>query len=520
VWERVERVTEVRGERFRTRARSLKEIGWRRVLPPASEESEIVVLQPLAEGESAASGVSVRTVSTESTSDETRPPARITEARLLSLMENAGKLVEDEDHAAAIDEKGIGTPATRADVIENLIAKGYVVRVAKALRPTVKGIRLIDTLHRINVVRLTSPELTGEIEHHLLEVERGSRKASDFMNEITNYACEIVETAKTFEYEDLYDTKTPLGSCPCCGRPVFEMAWFYRCTEQPGVEREDDCPMRFWKDTSGRYLDRDAVKALLRDGKTGTLDGFTARNGRTYKGFIEVDREEWKLVVKSLGYNEGEGVSELVEYEVNPDPLGPCPFGEGCSIVESTTQYICERQLKFDQLKSEKDGKEKTEGAQNGDSEQPPKGCGFVLPRTVCKREITRDEAEVYLANRKTDLLEDFTSRFGRPFSAILTLKENGRHGFEFPPRKPRGSEAGEEQASGAKRSKKTAKKKATQQETAQTKTTQKKAAKKTTAKKVAKKQAAKKTTTQKATKKKAVRKAITRKKGVADPLS
>jgi hypothetical protein len=188
--------------------------------------------------------------------------------------------------------------------------------------------------------------------------------------------------------------------------------------------------------------------------------------------------------------------------------------------VESTTQYICERQLKFDQLKSEKDGKEKTEGAQNGDSEQPPKGCGFVLPRTVCKREITRDEAEVYLANRKTDLLEDFTSRFGRPFSAILTLKENGRHGFEFPPRKPRGSEAGEEQASGAKRSKKTAKKKATQQETAQTKTTQKKAAKKTTAKKVAKKQAAKKTTTQKATKKKAVRKAITRKKGVADPLS
>ena len=319
VWERVERVTEVQGEKFRTRARSLKETGWRTVLPPAIEEPETVVLQPLAQGESAASGVSVRTVSTESESDETRPPARITEARLLSLMENAGKLVEDEDHAAAIDEKGIGTPATRADVIENLIAKGYVVRVAKALRPSVKGIRLIDTLHRIDIARLTSPELTGEIEHHLLEVERGSRKASDFMAEITNYACEIVETAKTFEYEDLYDTKTPLGSCPSCGKPVFEMAWFYRCTEEPGVEREDDCPMRFWKDTSGRYLNRDAVSALLRDGKTGTLDGFTARNGRTYKGFIEVDREEWKLVVKSLGYNEGEGVSELVEYDVNPD---------------------------------------------------------------------------------------------------------------------------------------------------------------------------------------------------------
>ena len=475
VWERVERVTEVQGEKFRTRARSLKETGWRTVLPPASEETEAVVLQPLAVGEEATTGVAVRTVSTESEADETHHPPRITEARLLSLMENAGKLVEDEDHAAAINEKGIGTPATRADVIENLIAKGYVVRIAKALRPSVKGIRLIDTLHRINIARLTSPELTGEIEHHLLEVERGTRKASDFMDEITTYACDIVEVAKTFEYEDLYDTKTPLGSCPSCEKPVFELAWFYRCTEEPGIEREDDCPMRFWKDTSGRYLNRDAVSALLRDGKTGTLDGFTSRNGRTYKGFIEINREEWKLVVKSLGYNEGEDVSELVEYEVNSDPLGRCPFEEECTVVESSTQYLCARQLKIDQLKSEKSEKGengKTESAEDGESEELPKGCGFVFPRTVCKREITRDEAETYLTNRKTDLLEDFTSRFGRPFSATLSLKENGRHGFEFSPRKPRGGKAGEGKASGAKRKKKTTKKKTTEKKVTKKKAT------------------------------------------------
>jgi DNA topoisomerase-3 len=515
VWERVERITKVEGERFRTRARSLKEPGWRTVLPPASEESEVAVLHPLAPGEEAASGVAVRTVSTELEADETRPPARITEARLLSLMENAGKLVEDEDHAAAIDEKGIGTPATRADVIENLIAKGYVVRVNKALRPSVKGIRLIDTLHRIDIARLTSPELTGEIEHHLLEVERGSREADDFMEEITNYACEIVDTAKTFEYEDLYDTVTPLGKCPACGRPVFEMAWFYRCTEEPGVEREDDCPMRFWKDTSGRYLDRDAVTALLRDGKTGPLDGFTARNGRTYKGTIEIDREEWKLVVKSLGYNEGEGVSELVEYDVNPDPLGPCPFGEGCSVVESPTHYICERQLKIDQLKSEKAEKGEPKpprGEKDPEIEALPKGCGFVFPRTVCKREIARDEAEVYLANRKTDLLEDFTSRFGRPFSAILVLKENGRHGFEFLPRAPRGGKAGEKKTAGAKRKKQTAKKRTTKKKAAKQKTTQKKTAKKKTSKK--------KTAKKKATKKKATRKSTSRKKAAAEPPS
>ena len=145
-------VTEVGGEKFRTRARSLKEEGWRAVLPPAAEDPE-VSLRALIDGESNASGIAVRTDSAESEAQETRPPARVTEARLLSLMENAGKLVEDEDHAAAIDEKGIGTPATRADVIENLIAKGYVVRLAKALRPSVKGIRLIDTLHRIDIAQ-------------------------------------------------------------------------------------------------------------------------------------------------------------------------------------------------------------------------------------------------------------------------------------------------------------------------------------------------------------------------------
>ena len=101
-----------------------------------------------------------------------------------------------EDLAAVLHEKGIGTPATRADIIENLVAKGYVVRVDRALRPTVKGIRLIDTLGRIHIDRLTSPELTGEIEYHLLQVERGGRSAEDLMEEITGYASEVVERAK------------------------------------------------------------------------------------------------------------------------------------------------------------------------------------------------------------------------------------------------------------------------------------------------------------------------------------
>ncbi len=501
VWERVDRVTVAAGESFRTRARHLKEEGWRAVLPPGSDEERDAELRPLVEGSAEADGVGVRNLRVESEADETKPPPRITEARLLSLMENAGKQVEDEDHAAALHEKGIGTPATRADVIENLIAKGYAVRADKSLKPTVKGIRLIDILNRIDAQRLTSPALTGEIEFHLNQVEKGERDADDFMAEITDYAKEIVEIAKTFEYHELYEKEQPLGPCPACQRPVVEMVWFYRCEEQPDVEKEDDCPLRFWKDTSGRYMDRQSVRTLIQDGKTGPLEGFTARSGRTYKGFLELDREAWQVKVRSLGYDEGQ-ISDQPEYDVNPEPLGACPFEETCHVVESPVQYICERALKQDD---------------EARAEDAPKTCGFVFPRTVCKREITRDEAETYLKTGKTGLLTEFTSRFGRPFAATLVLKENGRHGFEFQPREGRGGAAKEEGGAGKKqaatRKKTTTRKKkaGTRKKTATKKKTgtRKKSAAKTSARKkqpATKKKAAVGTGTGKTTRKKATR--------------
>jgi DNA topoisomerase-3 len=382
--------------------------------------------------------------------EETRPPARITEARLLSLMENAGRNIEDEDLARVMHDKGLGTPATRAEIIENLIAKGYVIRVGKALRPTVKGIRLIDTLRRIHVDRLASAELTGEIEQHLSDIEKGERSAADVMAEMADYAREIVERAKGFEYEELYAGDPPLGACPACGRPVREYAWFYRCEPQPGVaearrkakDEEEanaiaDCPLRIWKDTSGRYVDRGSVAALLRDGRTGLLEGFVARGGRTYKGHLEIDHEEWRVKVVSEGWSE-EAASETPEYEVNPAPLGPCPASEQCEVVETPTHFACTTRLAADEQQAafrEARRLAREKGLEAPPKPEPPDHPGLLLPRTVCKREITRDEALVYLRDGRTELLTDFTSRFGRPFSAHLVLKENGRHGFEFPPR-------------------------------------------------------------------------------------
>jgi DNA topoisomerase-3 len=441
LWERVERITAVGAERFRTRARALQEPGWRAVLAQGDEEDEAAPLAPLRPGQDEVSGVAVRTTGSELRAEETKPPPRITEARLLSLMENAGKQIEDEDYAAVLHEKGIGTPATRAEIIENLIAKSYVVRIGKALRPSTKGIRLIDILRRIRADRLSSPELTGEIEYHLLQVERGQREAGDFMDEIRGYTREIVEAAKTFEYDALFAGEPPLGICPKCGREVRERAWFYADDSAADNKAEERCPFVMWKDVSGRYLDRKHAAALLRDGRTDPLDGFTARDGRLYRGYLEIDRETWKVVTRSLGASDEAAVA-AVEYEVNPEPLGRCPFDEDCAVVESPTSFVCERKLKEQELAK--------------DAERP-KSCGFVLPRTVCKREITREEARVYVQNRRTDLLTDFTSRFGRPFSATLVLRDNGRHGFEFPPRAGKAGDAEGGGRRGARRGRKPA---------------------------------------------------------------
>jgi DNA topoisomerase III len=439
IWERVERVTTVAGHRFRSRARTLVEAGWRAVIE--AEREDEASLPPLRPGANEASDVPVTTTAAELLSEQTRPSPRITEARLLSLMENAGEQVEDEDHAAAMNERGRGTPATRAEVIENLIAKGYVVRIGRVLRPTAKGIRLIDILRRIHVDRLASARLTGEIEFHLNQVEQGQRSGADFMDEMKDYAREIVDHGKSFEYEDLYASDPPLGSCPRCGRPVVEGPWFYRCQEQP--PRDEDCPFRIWKDTSGRYLDRSTAEVLLRDGRTGSLEGFTARNGRTYQAALEIDRDEWAVRVRPVAWEDGT-VREDPEYEVNPEPVGACPFEEECRVIETPTHFSCERKLK----EAELDGGNGSAAAASGEAPERPKSCGLALPRTVCKREITREEALVYLSSGRSELLTDFTSRYGRPFSATLVLKKTGRHGFEFPPRAPkRGAAEGDASA-------------------------------------------------------------------------
>ncbi len=436
-WTRVERITEVEGASFRSRSRTLEDAGWRTVAGQVEQEDQ--VLPPLVPDQTEAEGIAARTLEIELISDKTKPPPRYTEARMLSLMENAGKEIEDDEYADALRDKGLGTPATRADIIENLIAKGYMVRGSKGLRPTVKGIRLIDVLRRIQIDRLASAELTGELEFHLAQVEHGERTRDEFMEEIVRYTREIVERARTFEYEELYENDAPLGKCPRCGRPVYERSWFYRCEEVPGIADEDDCTFRIWKDKAGRYIDRETARTLLEKGETGELEGFSYRDGRIYSGILKL--EDLELVLQSVQGSSTERSSDAVEYEVDEQPLAPCPMGCGSEVIETSTQFVCraghERSEQLAKEKAEQVAALKAQGKKRPRVAAPAgdKPCPFVLPRTVCKREITREEAEAYLRDKRTPLLSEFTSRFGRPFAAILVLKENGKHGFEFQPR-------------------------------------------------------------------------------------
>ena len=516
IWSRVERTTIVENEHFRSRAKTLQTPGWREVLGDQEEASKDK-LSPLIEGQDKADNVEVDSKEYELVDEETKPPARITEARLLSLMENAGKAVEDEETAEAMRERGIGTPATRADTIENLISKGYVMRAGRGLTPSVKGIRLIDILQRMNAERLASPALTGELEQHLTEVERGATAETKFMDEVYDYTKEIVQLTKEFEFEDLFPDDEELGKCPLCDKPVYERSWFYRCKEPEGLPKKrppkkkkkkdeenaepeiKDCPFRIWKDKSGRYVDKETVKELLDKKTTRVLDGFMTRQGRTYRGQLEL--VDGAVELKRVAGGESD-LMGMPEYEVNEQPLATCPTCKKGDVVETRSTFVCSLGLAV--LKKLERDETTIFPVKKKEIPEDMEYCSFLLPRTVCKREMTREETSGYIKNGKTETLSDFISQKGRPFSAFLFLKETGRHGFEFPPR-------GEGKATAKKTTKKKAAKKKTKKKAAK-KTTKKKAAKKTTKKTAAKKTATKKTATKKTTAKKTTAKKTAKK--------
>jgi DNA topoisomerase III len=292
VYERTRIETTVEERVFRTSGRVLLQAGWKEVYGELGRDSEgseddsggdqtLPVVQQ---------GEEVETRSVETLEKETQPPRRFTEASLLGAMETAGKDISDADLREAMKDSGIGTPATRASIIERLIQVGYIDREGRALHATEKGIQVISLLGNHP---LTSAELTGDWEHRLGLIEQGSDTRKAFMSDIVKFTADTVQ-----ELDKLKEVKIEranLGPCPVCGRDVIENRKGYSCwsKDDPG------CGFVIWKKKAGKILPVSVVKELMATGKTEKpVTGFKGRSGRSFKAKLKLEQGEdgkWRV---------------------------------------------------------------------------------------------------------------------------------------------------------------------------------------------------------------------------------
>lgn len=383
------RVTRIEGESFKSEGKVLVSSGWLAVYGREidDESSTLAAIKP----KETVRGVEVRSVSLQ-----TKPPARLTEATLLSAMEGAGKLIDDEDLRAAMKEKGLGTPATRASIIEGLIYEKYVLREGRELIPTAKAGSLMIALHGLGIPELYSPELTAEWEQKLSLMQRGKLSRKTFMAEIVQMTEHIVGQAKNFEHDTIPGDFGAIGvPCPKCGGEVHENYKKFQCQA---------CDFAFWKILAGRQLETHEAEMLIEKREIGPLDGFRSRQGRAFSANLVLNKEF--AIEFSWGDAGNDEDGEGPDFS-GQEPLGLCPK---CSsrVFESPNAYVCEKAV----------GVNRT--------------CDFRSGRTILKRAVTREEMMTLLGTGKSPLLEKFISKKGRPFSAFLVRQPDGKIGFEF----------------------------------------------------------------------------------------
>ena len=385
------RITRVENEPFKTEGKVLVQPGWLEVYGRDQQGEMLTVVKP---------GEQVQTTDIEANGTQTKPPARYNEATLLSAMEHAGRLVDDEELAEAMRESGLGTPATRANIIEELIRHRYLVRENRELIPTAQAFQLITLLHGLDIDALSKPELTGDWEQKLHEIERGRLDRESFMDEIRGMTEEIVNRTKSYESDtvpgDYGELKTP---CPKCGNVVKENYRRFSCSNT-------DCDFDFGKAMGGRFFELEEADELLTNRSIGPLQGFRSKMGRPFAAIIKVTDEN--KVEFDFGNDEEEEAPDFTGQE----PIGKC-LACGSNVYEHGMHYVCEK--------------------------TPEKKCTFRSGKVILQREMTREELAKLLETRKTDLLEKFISKKGRPFKAYLVWDEKKKQtGFEFEPRKPK----------------------------------------------------------------------------------
>jgi DNA topoisomerase-3 len=389
------RITRIDGEPFKSEGKVMKEPGWLSVYGREAGTEDGNILVAVTDGKAVTESIEVKAF-------QTRPPARFSEATLLSAMEGAGKLVDDEELREAMSEKGLGTPATRAAVIEGLLQEDYIHRNGRELQPTPKAFSLMFALRHFGITELASPELTGDWEYKLKQMEQGKLPRTEFMNHITELTQDMVSRIKTGEIPDtaFQTLSTP---CPKCQGVVQENYRRFQCQA---------CDFAVWKVMGSREYGHEEVEELIRNGVVGPLQGFRSRLGRPFAAMVRLSKE-FKAEF-DFGQGNDDENAEPVDF-TGQEALGSCPKCQS-AVYEHELSYTCEKAI------------------------GPGRSCDFRTGRIILQRQIERDQVKKLLETGKTDLLHRFISKKGRPFSAFLVRGADGKIGFEFAPRAEKGS--------------------------------------------------------------------------------
>ena len=399
------RITEVSGHQFKTEGKVMTNPGWLAIYGKEAQDDT----DPENKGNlvAVAKGEKVKTEKVIANGLVTKPPARYSEATLLSAMEGAGKLIDDEELREAMAGKGLGTPATRAAIIEGLLYEKYLLREGRELIPTAKAFQLMTLLRGLGVDELTSPELTGEWENKLAQIERGKITRDEFMREIAQMTQVIVKRAKEFDNDTIPgDYATLHTPCPNCGGVIKENYRRFACTK---------CEFSMSKTPGSRQFEVAEVEELLSKREIGPLQGFRSKMGRPFAAILKIVRDEDIQNLKlefDFGQNQGDDEQGEDHDFSQAETLGACPKC-GANVYELGLAYVCEKSV------------------------QKPKACDFRSGRIILQQEILPEQMRKLLVEGKTDLLPGFISqRTRRPFKAFLVRGKDGKTSFEFEERK------------------------------------------------------------------------------------
>ncbi|MGB9184358.1 MAG: DNA topoisomerase 3 [Solirubrobacteraceae bacterium] len=328
VFENTRVETTVAGHVFRTSGKLMLVPGWRGVYGEEAsgsqaersddDEDREQQLPKLERDEQ----VTVQEIASEE--KETKPPRRYTEGALLAAMETAGKLVDEEELREAMKDSGIGTPATRASIIERLLQVGYIERDARALVVTEKGLNVVRLLGEHP---LTSPGMTGDWEHRLAKIETGQDSRKAFMGDIVKFTESTVGELDT-KLKDVRIPRANLGPCPVCGRDIVENRKGYSCwsREDPG------CGFVIWKSKTGKQLPVAVARELIKTGRTErAVTGFKGRSGKSFRARLALqqnDEGKWRVEFDEPWARDGAKPPEAAEVAADADAAVPAQADE------------------------------------------------------------------------------------------------------------------------------------------------------------------------------------------------